>query len=109
MGLHQNTQIHPSNNQVPQIAPPPLQPIPQVPVTATPILQAPQFAPAFGPAPPFLQPAPPTFIPQQQPQIINYVPTQPQFPQGFQGYQQQFVPVVRYIILLFYNCFTDYK
>jgi protein CASC3 len=95
VALHQNAQIHPSTTQVPQIAPPPLPPIPQVPVTAAPILQAPQFAPPFAQAPPFLQPAPPPFIPQQTPQIINYVPSQPQFPQGYQGYQQQFNPVTQ--------------
>ncbi|EFA07541.2 barentsz [Tribolium castaneum] len=93
--IHQNAQIHPSTTQVPQIAPPPLPPIPQVPVTAAPILQAPQFAPPFAQAPPFLQPAPPPFIPQQTPQIINYVPGQPQFSQGYQGYQQQFNPVTQ--------------
>ncbi|XP_044263228.1 protein CASC3 [Tribolium madens] len=94
--IHQNAQIHPSTTQVPQIAPPPLPPIAQVPVTAAPILQAPpQFAPPFAQAPPFLQPAPPPFLPQQTPQIINYVPGQPQFSQGYQGYQQQFNPVTQ--------------
>lgn len=85
---------------MPQIPPPPLPPIPQqVPVTSTPILQAPpQFAPSYPQPPPnFLQPgvAPPPFIPQQTPQIINYVQGQPQFPQApFHGFQQQFNTVV---------------
>lgn len=94
----QNNQIHGGTTQMPQIPPPPLAPLPQpTPVTTTPILQAPpQFAANFPQAPPnFLQPGPPPFIPQQTPQIINYVQGQPQFPQPpFQGFQQQFNPVV---------------
>lgn len=99
--IHQGPQIHTSGTQMPQIAPPPLAPIPQqgVPAAAAPILQAPpQFAAPFPQAPPpFLPPAvrPPPFIPQQTPQIINYVQSQPQFPQPpFQGFQQPFNPVV---------------
>lgn len=92
--IHQAAPIHHTNNQVPQAIPIPQQ-IP--PVTAAPLLQA-QFPQGFPQAPPpaFLQPgvAPPPFIPPQPPQIINYVQGQPPFPPNFQGYQQQFNPVV---------------
>lgn len=99
--LHQAGSMHASPNQMPQIAPPPLAPIPQqgVPVSTAAILQAPpQFGAAFPQAPPpFLQPAvaPPAFIAQQTPQLINYVQSQPQYPQApFQGFQQTYNPVV---------------
>lgn len=87
---------------MPQIPPPPIPAIPQqVPaVSATPILQAPpQFGAPFPQAPPpFLQPGVPTpaFMPQQTPQLINYVQSQAQFTQApYQGYQQAFNTVVR--------------
>ncbi|GJQ82439.1 hypothetical protein Trydic_g11853 [Trypoxylus dichotomus] len=90
-----NNALHPTTAQLPQIPPQTLPPIPaQVPVTTTPILQAPpQFAPPFTPAPPFLPAGvPPTsFIPQQTGPILNYVQGQPQYPQPpYQGYQQPF-------------------
>lgn len=94
--------IHPATTQVPQIPPPPIPTIPQqVPtVSATPILQAPppQFGAPFPQAPPaFLQPGvpAPAFMPQQTPQLINYVQSQAQFTQApYQGYQQAFNAVV---------------
>lgn len=96
---HQPAQMHASAPQMPQIAPPPLAPLPQqVPVTTTQILQGPpHYAAPFPQPPAFLPPsvAPPPFIPQQTPQIINYVQSQPQFSQNpFPEYQQQFNPVV---------------
>lgn len=102
---HQNPQILANANQMPQIPPPPLAPLPQqVPVTSTPILQAPpQFAPSYPQPPPpnFLQAnvaPPPPFIPPQTPQIINYVQGQAQYPQApFPSYQQPYNAVVSYL------------
>lgn len=75
-----------------------LPPIPQqVPVTAAPLLQPQYPPPPFPqPPPPFLQPgvAPPTFIPSQTPQIINYVQGQPTITPNYPVYRQQFNPVV---------------
>ncbi|CAH0550826.1 unnamed protein product [Brassicogethes aeneus] len=95
--IHNPGQIHPATTQVPPMQQPALTMAQQVPVTAAPLLQ-PQFPSPFPPAPPPFLPAgvaPPQFIPQQTPQIINYVQGQPGYPPpNFQGYQQQFTPVV---------------
>lgn len=109
--IHQATPIHHTTTQVSQL-PPQTIPIPQQvpPVTAAPLLQA-QFPQGFPQAPPtaFLQPGvpPPTFIPPQPPQIINYVQGQPTFPPNFQGYQQQFNPVVSVKLLWPKTLFAD--
>ncbi|XP_049818458.1 protein CASC3 isoform X2 [Aethina tumida] len=95
----------PQSSQAPLLHTPPGAQMPQlsqqVPVTAAPLLQAQFPPPPFAQAPPpFLQPGvpPPTqFIPAPAPQtaqILNYVQGQAGFPAGFQGYQQQFNPVV---------------
>uniref|UniRef100_A0A6P7G719 Protein CASC3 n=1 Tax=Diabrotica virgifera virgifera TaxID=50390 RepID=A0A6P7G719_DIAVI len=95
--IHQNAAILSSTAQVAHVSA--LQPaaLPQqVPVTAAPLLQAATFAPqAYAPPPPaFIQPGPvagPPFIPgPPNPQLLNFVQSQPTFPPNFQGYQQPF-------------------
>ncbi|KAL3286968.1 hypothetical protein HHI36_001454 [Cryptolaemus montrouzieri] len=94
--IHQNPNLLQSPAQITQIGAPANLPLQQqVPVTATPILQAPpQFAPPFPQPPAFIQAAvpPPTFLPQQAPPLINYVQTPTQYPAGFQSYQAPFNP-----------------
>ncbi|KAK9873874.1 hypothetical protein WA026_002229 [Henosepilachna vigintioctopunctata] len=95
--IHQNPNLLQTPAGITQLAAPPAISISQqVPVTATPILQAPpQFGPPFPQAPAFIQAAvpPPTYLPQQATPLINYVQTPPQYSAGYQGYQAPFNPV----------------
>ncbi|XP_057653796.1 protein CASC3 [Diorhabda carinulata] len=93
--LHQSSQILSPTTQVAHVSPLQPTPLPQVPVTAAPLLQAPTFAPQpYAQPPPFIQTpavAGPTFIPTAPAtQLINFVQSQPSFPANFQGYQQPF-------------------
>lgn len=94
--IHQPTPIHHTTGQIP---PQTILPQQVPPVTAASLLQG-QFPQGFPQGTPaaFLQAgvAPPTFIPPQPPQIINYVQSQPTFTANYQGYQQQFNPVVSF-------------
>lgn len=99
--LHQNPQMLSSTTQVAHVAPLQPTPLPQVPVTAAPLLQAATFAPQPYPPPPtaFIQSAAvagPPFMPAPQPaQLINFVPSQPTFQPNYPGYQQPFNAVTQ--------------